>query len=58
VIMVTGNEHESTARQTLALGAFDYVRKPIDFDYLRRSIQTLLALRSLAATAAASTATV
>jgi DNA-binding response OmpR family regulator len=48
VIMVTGNADESTARQTLVLGAFDYVRKPIDFDYLRRSLRTFLALRSLA----------
>jgi DNA-binding response OmpR family regulator len=49
VIMVTANEDESTARQTLVLGAFDYVQKPIDLDYLRRSLRTLLALRSLAA---------
>ncbi len=47
VIMVTGNEDENLARRTLALGAFDYVRKPIDGSYLRRSIQTLLVMRAL-----------
>lgn len=47
IIMITGNEDERLARQTLALGAFDYVGKPIDFDYLRRSIRTLLAMQSL-----------
>ncbi len=47
VIMVTRNEDENLARRTLALGAFDYVRKPIDGNYLRRSIQTLLIMRAL-----------
>ncbi len=30
------------ARQTLALGAFDYVTKPIEFDYLKRALETFL----------------
>jgi DNA-binding response OmpR family regulator len=47
VIMVTGNGDENIARRTLALGAFDYVTKPVDLDYLRRSIETLLLMRSL-----------
>jgi DNA-binding NarL/FixJ family response regulator len=47
VIMVTGDGDENIARRTLALGAFDYVTKPVDFDYLRRSIETLLLMRSL-----------
>lgn len=47
MIMVTGNEDENLARRTLALGAFDYVRKPIDGNYLRRSIQTLLIMGAL-----------
>lgn len=45
VIMVTGNGDEGIARQALALGAFDYVRKPIDFEYLGRSIRKALAMR-------------
>ena len=47
VIMVTRKEDENLARRTLALGAFDYVRKPIDGNYLQRSIQTLLIMRAL-----------
>jgi DNA-binding response OmpR family regulator len=47
IIMVTGNGDENIARRTLALGAFDYVTKPVDLDYLRRSIETLLLMRSL-----------
>ncbi len=34
VIMVSGIEDAETARQTLALGAADYVTKPVDFQYL------------------------
>lgn len=34
VVMVSGIEDLETARQTLALGASDYVAKPIDFPYL------------------------
>lgn len=47
VIMVTGNTDAELARQTLALGAFDYVTKPIDFAYLKRSIETFLLMRPL-----------
>src|SRR5881397_2634533 len=38
VIMVTANEDVSLARETLTLGAFDYVAKPFDFDYLDRTV--------------------
>ena len=34
VIMVSAIEDEETARQTLALGASDYVTNPVDFQYL------------------------
>jgi DNA-binding NtrC family response regulator len=40
VIMVTGVGDEGIARQSLALGAYDYVAKPIDFEYLKRCIET------------------
>lgn len=46
VIMVTGNIDTEIAKQTLALGAFDYVTKPIDFGYLKWAIETLLLMRS------------
>ena len=35
VIMVTGSHDEQEARKAFDLGAWDYVTKPIDFDYLK-----------------------
>ncbi len=40
VIMVSGIEDVETARQTLALGAADYVTKPVDFQYLDTVLET------------------
>src|SRR2546425_5897258 len=45
VIMVTANEDVSLAKETLKLGAFDYVAKPFDFDYLDRAVAAGLAPR-------------
>jgi two-component system response regulator (stage 0 sporulation protein F) len=42
VIMITANEDVALARQTLQLGAFDYVAKPFDFDYLDRAVAAAL----------------
>jgi CheY-like chemotaxis protein len=38
VIMVTANEDVALARETLKIGAFDYVAKPFDFQYLDRVV--------------------
>lgn len=38
VIMVTANEDVDLARETLKLGALDYVAKPFDFVYLERAV--------------------
>ena len=38
VIMVTANEDVALARETLAIGAFDYVAKPFDFSYLDQAV--------------------
>jgi two-component system response regulator (stage 0 sporulation protein F) len=38
VIMVTANEDVALARETLKIGAFDYVSKPFDFRYLDRAV--------------------
>jgi DNA-binding response OmpR family regulator len=38
VIMVTANEDVGLARETLKIGAFDYVTKPFDFAYLDRAV--------------------
>jgi two-component system, response regulator, stage 0 sporulation protein F len=43
VIMVTANEDVCLAKETLSLGAFDYVAKPFDFDYLDRAVAAGLA---------------
>jgi two-component system, response regulator, stage 0 sporulation protein F len=53
VIMVTANEDVSLARETLMLGAFDYVAKPFDFDYLDRAVAAGLARAADTAHAAA-----
>jgi len=38
VVMVTANDDVSLARETLRLGAIDYVAKPFDFAYLDRCV--------------------
>ena len=38
VIMVTAVNEEETGRQALELGAFDYITKPLDLQYLERSL--------------------
>ncbi len=38
VIIVTAVNEEETGRQALKLGAFDYIVKPLDLDYLERSL--------------------
>lgn len=43
VVMVTANEDLALARETLRIGAFDYVSKPFDFDYLDRVVSAALA---------------
>ena len=43
VIMVSANEDVRLAEETLSLGAFDYVAKPFDFDYLDRAVAAGLA---------------
>ncbi len=42
--MVTGVGDEGIARQSLALGAYEYVAKPIDFKYLKRCLETCVSL--------------
>ncbi len=38
VIMIAGDNEEETGRQALKLGAFDYITRPLDFEYLERSL--------------------
>jgi len=52
VIMVTANEDVGLARETLKIGAFDYVAKPFDFAYLERAVTAGLVQSSPAMTSA------
>ena len=38
VVMITANADEDVARDALRRGAFDYIVKPFDFDYLARVV--------------------
>src|SRR5436190_1591669 len=42
VIMVTANEDSALARETLKIGAFDYVSKPFDFGHLDRAVSAAI----------------
>src|SRR5688572_7143926 len=43
VVMVTANADEKVARDTLTMGAFDYVPKPFEFDVLDRIVVAAVA---------------
>ena len=50
VLMMSGNTDTEAAKETLQLGAFDYVLKPFDFDYLDRAVHKMLTAASPADT--------
>ena len=43
VLMISGNDDMVAAKAAIALGAFDYTLKPVDFDYLGRALDKMLA---------------
>lgn len=45
VIMITGFSDEEVGRQAMAMGAFDYILKPFDLDYLERVLWWKLKMR-------------
>jgi CheY-like chemotaxis protein len=47
VIMVSGTADTELAKRALALGAFDFVVKPVDWEYLMRSLETATTMRAL-----------
>ncbi len=51
--MISGNDDVELAKETIALGAFDYVLKPVDFPYLMRAIDKMLAAAAAAPAVAA-----
>jgi len=46
VLMVSANDDLGAAKEAIALGAFDYTLKPIDFAYLNRALDKMLATAS------------
>lgn len=47
VIMVSGTADVELSRRALARGAFDFVTKPVDFAYLRQSLDTAIMMKRL-----------
>ena len=45
VVMISGQQDEDVAKASLEEGAFDYVVKPLDFDYLERTVYLKLVER-------------
>jgi CheY-like chemotaxis protein len=43
VLMISANDDLAAAKQAIALGAFDYTLKPVDFNYLGRALDKMLA---------------
>jgi DNA-binding response OmpR family regulator len=48
ILMVSGNDDVELAKETIAFGAVDYVLKPVDFPYLMRAIDKILAAAAAA----------
>jgi len=44
IIIMTGFREQDVAQKAIELGAFDYINKPFDFDYLERALDTKLQL--------------
>lgn len=38
VIMISGLQDEEIAKDAIRFGAYDYITKPFDFDYLRQNV--------------------
>ena len=43
VLMISANDDMAAAKDAIRLGAFDYTLKPVDFDYLSRALDKMLA---------------
>jgi DNA-binding response OmpR family regulator len=47
IVMVTAVNEESIGRETLRMGAYDYITKPLDFDYLERVLWVKIMMMTL-----------
>jgi DNA-binding response OmpR family regulator len=52
VLIISANDDVELAKQTVEMGAFDYTLKPVDFAYLNRAVDTMMARARARATAA------
>jgi DNA-binding response OmpR family regulator len=43
ILMISANDDIELAKQTIEMGAFDYTLKPVDFAYLSRAVDTMMA---------------
>lgn len=46
IIMITAVEDQNAGEEALKLGAYDYIRKPFDLDYLEVCLITKIILSS------------
>ena len=47
IVMVTAVNEESIGREALRMGAYDYITKPLDFDYLERVLWVKMTMMTL-----------
>ena len=47
VIMISGKASLEVAKRSLAHGAYDYIAKPFDLEYLAKSVETALLTKNL-----------
>jgi CheY-like chemotaxis protein len=43
ILMISANDDVELAKQTVEMGAFDYTLKPVDFAYLSRAVEKMMA---------------
>lgn len=43
ILMISANDDVELAKQTIEMGAFDYTLKPVDFAYLSRAVEKMVA---------------
>lgn len=43
ILMISANDDVELAKQTIGMGAFDYTLKPVDFAYLSRAVDKMMA---------------
>jgi len=43
ILMISANDDVELAKQTIEMGALDYTLKPVDFAYLSRAVDTMMA---------------